>query len=117
MTDLAARIEALDARVTALEARPIPDYQGVWSQGTPYNAGAMVTHHSHLWITKRSNNSDEPGVGAPYKTGWHMMMRKPKQPNMHPNTVKQLIELVRNHLAATGRIPSTPAADGHEKVL
>lgn len=109
-------IRSLQDRVAALELRPIVDWYGLWSADVSYRSGAMVTHQGHLWIAKRSHSLTEPGSGSQESTGWGMILRRPKGGKLSANYARQLIELVRNHLAATGCPSSTPTAERQETI-
>jgi len=57
-----ARIDAVEARLAALEERPIPKgltYKGVWIAGE-YEPGDFVTHDGHVWACKQKNSNVRP---------------------------------------------------------
>ena len=55
--------EALEARIKVLEARPTPEYKGIWATGTSYAEGSMVTHGGSVWHCNRAT-TDKPGDGS-----------------------------------------------------
>lgn len=46
---LAKQVDALDARMAAVEARPELRYMGTWKQGETYTPGMLATHQGSLW--------------------------------------------------------------------
>jgi hypothetical protein len=61
LDELAQRLEVVDARVDALEARPSMQYRGVWSAATLYVPGTVVTDHGCMWHANAPNRNHRPG--------------------------------------------------------
>ena len=53
--DCNARIEALEQRVTALEARPSVQDKGIWKPGEFYQPGDIVSRAGSAWICRGSH--------------------------------------------------------------
>lgn len=54
-----AQIQALDARVKQLEARPLPKWMGTWEERS-YFEGNLVTRSGGLWLATK-NTAATPG--------------------------------------------------------
>lgn len=48
--NLKARVQTLEDRIAALEARPRMRYAGTWSESAAYAASELVTHGGSMWI-------------------------------------------------------------------
>lgn len=58
-----ARQDALEARITALEARKSVTYRGVFTDGKRYEPGDMVTSDGSVWHCNVETQM-RPGAGA-----------------------------------------------------
>jgi hypothetical protein len=56
-----ARIDAIDKRLTELEARPSMEYMGTWDAAKIYGRGAVVTSGGSMWHAQRASVSRRPG--------------------------------------------------------
>ena len=106
-------MQAIEARIVALETRPTLEYYGVWQSDRKYKSGSSVSHDGSMWIARRDFDLKRPGF---LESGWTLAVKKgkTKDPKLSENYARELIRLVRDHLAATGRSSSTPAAEGQE---
>jgi hypothetical protein len=60
------RLEAVESRLAALEARPVPKYCGTFVQGKTYAACSLVTRQGGLWICSEATTMP-PGSGGPWQ--------------------------------------------------
>ena len=60
----AERIRALEAKIVALEARPVPKYVGLWKANEAYSEGLLATHQGALWYCNEATASARPGDGS-----------------------------------------------------
>jgi hypothetical protein len=74
---LVERLENLERRVAALEAKAVIEYRGVWEAGRQYGRGAAVTDHGALWICEHAT-SQRPGDGA--ENGWRLAVKSGHAP-------------------------------------
>jgi hypothetical protein len=74
---MAEKIAALEKRLAELEARPVPDYRGVFKHGETYSAGSMVTHSGSLWYAV-SETKAKPGTGP--GSGWVLAVKSGSLP-------------------------------------
>ena len=65
----------LEARLAALEARPTPDYRGVWREGETYAAGSLTTHGGSMWFATEETKA-RPGTGKE----WLLCVKKGSLP-------------------------------------
>lgn len=70
---LEQRLVLAEARIVALEARPVFDYCGVWQPATRYPRGAVVTHAGSAWCALDEVIGQRPGEAA---TGWRLMVKR-----------------------------------------
>ena len=68
----AARLDALEARLHALEQRPQLAYKGVHVNAQPYAEGALVTRDGGLWLAERFTNQ-RPGQ---VDSGWRLVVKR-----------------------------------------
>lgn len=74
---LEQRIAALDTelrdRVKAVESRPSVHYAGAWrSDGGNYVEGALLTHRGALWLAETTTSG---APGAPGASGWRLIVK------------------------------------------
>lgn len=70
------RLDAQDARIAALEQRPISITDGgVWQQGQTYAQAVGVTHDGGYWVSQRQT-SDQPGDG---NASWRLAVHRGRQ--------------------------------------
>ena len=60
------RLDALEQRLAALEAQPLPKYCGVFEQGKSYAACSLVTRQGGLWLATEATTL-VPGQGGPWR--------------------------------------------------
>ena len=60
------RFAALEARIAALEAVPVPMYRGTHQEGKGYPANSLTTRSGSLWISMMSTTS-VPGTDPSWK--------------------------------------------------
>ena len=60
---VAKQIATRDARIKALEERPVLKYMGVWAEEQQYNAGNLVTRAGSIFHANRSTRA-KPGEGS-----------------------------------------------------
>ncbi len=65
------RFESLEARIEALEQRPVPVYRGVHEQGKSYLANSLTTRSGSLWIAMQATTS-VPGTDS----SWKLIVKK-----------------------------------------
>ena len=67
------RIDALEARLATVEARPQLEHRGSWSGLTTYPANSLVTSAGALWLaTAAPPLGERPGNG---KTSWRLIVK------------------------------------------
>lgn len=69
------RIEELERRLAALEARPASPqgrWMGAWRADAAYRMGDTVTCGGSSWICLAADAKDKPGTGG---LGWDLMVR------------------------------------------
>jgi hypothetical protein len=68
---VSGRIEALEARVAALEAKPHVKFCGIYEPGRSYTPGDACTHGGGLWICKAAT------TGQPNQdyAGWTLAVK------------------------------------------
>jgi len=72
---LIERIDALDAKVTALAQRPVGVIDGgLWKPGVTYPKGVGVTYDHHFW-TSQAQTTEQPGNGCP---AWRLAVSRGK---------------------------------------
>jgi len=71
-TQQQARIDALEQRITQLEARPLQKWAGVHVDGAPYAEASLVTKSGSLWVatTATTSTPGEPGGD------WRLIVKK-----------------------------------------
>ena len=67
-----SRIEALEQRIAALEAKPSVKFCGTWARGKTYEPGDAVVRDGGLWICK----AQTPGEPSKDFVGWQLAVRK-----------------------------------------
>jgi hypothetical protein len=60
------RLDALEARIAGLEARPELEYRGSHASDQTYAAGNLVTRSGGLWLCLRST-TQTPGQSGDWK--------------------------------------------------
>lgn len=66
------RLDALEARLAALEHQPpAPRWLGVWRHGNEYSVGDLVTRSGGLWLACRPT-SGKPGADD---SGWSLIVK------------------------------------------
>jgi hypothetical protein len=75
----AANIQ-LQHRMKALEQKPTLKYRGIWSEGTFYEANALVTHGGSLWIAKSQSRGRTPGIRSEVEESapWQLCAKRGK---------------------------------------
>lgn len=66
------RLDALEQRLTSLEARPAVKFAGVHQDGQSYSAGDMV-QRSGLWVCKVDGTVGKPGEDY---NGWSLVLKQ-----------------------------------------
>jgi hypothetical protein len=85
------RIDTIDARLAALEARPEVVYHGVHEQQRQYSAGSLVTRKGALWLAKAENRST-PGASG----DWQLIV---KQGTPAPSALEERLAQLERELA------------------
>ena len=67
------RLDALEQRLAALEAKPSIKYCGTWAANGDYTVGDATTHKGSLWICKANHVQSEPGVDF---VCWQLAVKK-----------------------------------------
>ena len=65
------RMEAIESRITAMEAKPFVKFCGVWKTGGTYAPGDAATHQGGLWLC-RAATSGEPSKDF---VGWVLAVK------------------------------------------
>ncbi|CAN5681743.1 hypothetical protein BH24ACI4_BH24ACI4_13680 [soil metagenome] len=65
------RFESLEARIAALEERPIPTYRGTHEAAKTYASNSLVTRGGSLWIAMQATTS-VPGTDS----SWKLIVKK-----------------------------------------
>jgi hypothetical protein len=65
------RLDALEARQTALESRGLA-YVGVFQRAATYRRGSVVTHEGSAWIATVDAEGVEPGDGKI----WQLLVKR-----------------------------------------
>jgi hypothetical protein len=72
-----ARLDALEHRLAALEARPAGlKYCGVWTDGENYAVGDVTTRSGSMWVSKLAENRSIPGADG--GVGWTLAVKHGK---------------------------------------
>jgi hypothetical protein len=66
----------VEARIRALEERPVMHYKGVWVEGTTYAPGSVVTNGGSMWYANTSTRS-EPGQG--HSRDWTLCVKRGRE--------------------------------------
>jgi hypothetical protein len=69
---MAAHVRELHQHITALEARPYLNEQGVWEQNKAYGVGMVVTDHGSAWVCK-APTCQRPGNG---NDDWRLLVKR-----------------------------------------
>jgi hypothetical protein len=69
------KIQALEARVAELEARPELRYLGIHEEGKEYRAGSAVTLGGSVWIAEQRTRAT-PGDPAPASRAWRLAVQR-----------------------------------------
>lgn len=57
-----ARLDALEARLAVIEARPDVEYRGVFTIGKTYEPGHLVTRNGALWLCTSGCTTTQPSA-------------------------------------------------------
>ncbi len=68
---IGGRFESLEARIAALEERPIPLYRGTHQQGKTYLSNSLTTRAGSLWISRETTTST-PGTDK----SWQLIVKR-----------------------------------------
>jgi hypothetical protein len=69
---LKARERKLEARIRAIEERPLLEDCGTWNRSSTYYPGNVVTHDGSSWVARTSHAHGEPGKCD----DWRLMVKR-----------------------------------------
>lgn len=69
---LRSRERKLEARIRAIEERPLLEDAGVWNRSSAYYPGNVVTHDGSSWVARTSHSHGEPGKCD----DWRLMVKR-----------------------------------------
>lgn len=69
---LRSRERKLEARLRAIEERPLLEDSGIWNRSSAYYPGNVVTHDGSSWVAKTSHAHGEPGKCD----DWRLMVKR-----------------------------------------
>jgi hypothetical protein len=67
-------LESVLARLEALEARPMLEFRGAWSEDQTYPAGSVVMSSGSAWHAQIESKGIQPGRDA--SAAWKLMVRR-----------------------------------------
>jgi len=76
---LERRVESVERRLAAFEAKPHVKFCGVYEPGRTYAPGDAATHHGSLWICKVAT----PGEPSKDFVGWQLAVKKGSAADAH----------------------------------